>query len=334
MAFPFRSCDALLLFNPDAPFGANANFAYHSGTDSDNTVLLWTKKGKTLITAKMNQAKCSLSPHRVISVERGSKISEAIRKLLPKGKIHVGLDMESISAQNYVRIKSVITANFLDASEELSSLRVQKSAAEISKIRKACRLSAGILESLELGLSMSEQDVAMQLSIKTAEAGAQFAFPPIVATGKNSSMPHHTPTGKKLSGIVLVDFGVKHEGYCSDLTRCFFLGPCKKEKEKYEEAMSIFDEIIRALPSCKTAGGIAKKSEQIVSSHGWPAMVHAIGHGLGLEVHEAPHLHPSSKERLPAGATLAIEPGWYGEKFGVRYENDIVIGGRGAKVLL
>ncbi len=327
MRFPRGKCDAIVLFNGEPYQGTDANFFFHCKLDADHTALVWGKKGKTVVTSALNERKCkrqSKFPVRVLSPRQ--RFSDLIKKILPKKAKRIGLDMGSIPASRMLSLRKSLGKKLVDVSEDLLCLRAVKNAHEISMIRKACKKSLGILDSLEFSNRMAELDVLRQLSVKCAEEGVQLAYPPIVATGKNSSLPHHTPSGKKLERIVLIDFGVKIGNYCSDLTRCYFLSGAKKEKGRYAQAKEVFHEIVGGMPSCATAGALVELADAAAEKKGWPKMPHAIGHGVGLEVHEAPRLYGSSKEKLSPGMVMAIEPGWYGGNFGVRYENEIVFG--------
>jgi len=335
-AFPFKPLDAVLLFASESTDSIDANFYYHSKTLADSSVLLWTRGGKTIICPGMNARACkSESPYPVISTRRGQKLVDLISRIVKKKNPSIGLDLENISAEKYLRLKAAMKGSkFSGVSAQLSAMRAVKTPSEISKIKKAARLSNEILEGLEFSSSMTELDVVRQLTVECAKRSLLFAYPPIVATGGNSSMPHHVPGKKKLSGIILIDFGVKYQNYCADLTRCFFIGRCEKEREKYDEAKRIFSGIVAGADGCKTAGDLAKLSDSICKKSGWPEMIHAPGHGLGLQVHEAPRLSISSQEKLSPGVVLAIEPGWYSGKFGVRFENDIAIGKNGRAAVL
>ena len=221
-----------------------------------------------------------------------------------------------------------------DVSEQMEEMRRVKSRQQIEKISKAVRISKNILHSLELKPSMTELDVVRELGMACAEEGVSFAFPPIVAAGINAREPHHEPGAKKLGqGVVLVDFGAQYQHYNADLSRCYFLGPCKEERIKYEQAKAIHDAILDEMPSLHTGGQLARFADAQCKKRGWGRMLHAIGHGLGLEVHDAPHLGLKSTDKLQEGVVLAIEPGWYGKKFGVRFENDVVWGKKKARLL-
>lgn len=329
-----KGCDAALLFNGDSYSGPDANFLYHSGISADNTVLVWSKKGKTVVTSTLNARRCRRqSKHPVRVLAPGQRFSQLIPNLLPHRAKILGLDMDSISASRLLALKKAMPAKFVDISQQLQSMRAVKTPREISMIKKASHKSLQILNSLEFSASLSELDVVRQLALSCANEGVEFAYSPIVATAENSSLPHHTPTKKKLARIVLIDFGVKMGGYCSDLTRCFFLGRAKKEREKYEEAKLVFGKIVEGMHGCDTSGKLVAFSDAAAKSAGWQKMPHAIGHGVGLEVHESPRLYSGNREKLQHGMVMAIEPGWYGAKFGVRYENEVLYGKK-CKVLL
>ena len=128
-----------------------------------------------------------------------------------------------------------------------------------------------------------------------------------------------SPDGSRLGNFVLVDFGVRHGGYCSDFTRCYFRKKAAQERAAYEKCRRIFEEIVAGLPSCRTGRDVALLSEKVMKKKGLPPLIHSIGHGIGLEVHEYPHLGAKSDEKLE-GAVLALEPAAYFARFGVRYE--------------
>ena len=119
---------------------------------------------------------------------------------------------------------------------------------------------------------------------------------------------------------MLVDFGVKKDGYCSDFTRCYFRGKgAAKERAAYDKCRRVYGEMVKALPDCKTGKDVALLGERLMKKHGLPRLPHSIGHGVGMEVHEYPHLGVKSRDTLE-GAALAIEPAAYFSRFGVRYE--------------
>jgi Xaa-Pro dipeptidase len=327
MAAKIGKFGSILLFSSDAQSQAGANFFKHALAEIDGSAIVLAGKSKTLITSPMNESKArKVCKYKVIAAPPG-KLADTLKKTVPPGKI--GLDMENVSAARYLRLRKIFAKRLAGAGKWLESRRLKKSPNEIAKLRKACDITRKILSSLRLEPKMSELDVVALLRQECIKYGVEFSFPPIVAAGKNSSLPHHTPGKARLGrGIVLIDFGVKYRNYCSDMTRCYFLGKAQVERKKYNECKSAYSRIIRRLPAARTAGDIAKIAHEETEKAGWPAMIHAIGHGLGLEVHEAPQLYKKNREKMLKGMALAIEPGWYGKKFGARFENDIIWAGK------
>ncbi len=334
MAFPLKTCSSVLLFSPETSVGSGANFLYNAKAEIDSSVLLLTKRGKTLFTPRMNERQArDIFKGRVVPVSSGQLIP-LLKKNLPRGKI--GLELENLSALRHINLAKKLGGKnrFVDVSVPLESMRAVKKQDEISKIKKAISISRSILGNLHLKSSMTELDVVKILARQCLEHDVTFAYPPIVASGNHSGHPHHVPVKKTLGhGTVLIDFGVKYKKYCADLTRCYFLGPAKEEKKKYEEAKNIFHLIIDQMPDCHTAGDVVRASDGIIKKSGWPQLIHAPGHGIGIDVHEAPHLYSKNKEHLRPNMVMAIEPGWYGAKFGVRYENEVLLGKNKARVL-
>ncbi len=333
MKFPFSGFSSLLLFSGEASDGPDPNFLQFSGSDVDGAIFVWTKKGQTLITSKMNaDSAASQFSGQVLAVD-WKDIGPTLKKIVSSGKI--GLDMGSLNARRYLRLGKLMSAKRLvDACEKLDNERRVKRPEQIAKIAKAVRYSKDILHSLELKPSMTELDVVKSLNLACAQRGLSFAFPPIVAAGINSREPHHIPGTRKLGhSMVLIDFGAQYQHFNADLSRCFFLGPCKEERKKYAEAKQIHDSILDEMPSLHTGGALAKFADLQCKKMGWGRMIHAIGHGLGLEVHDPPHLSLSSKDKLQNNVVLAIEPGWYGKQFGVRFENDVVWGKKKARLI-
>lgn len=334
MPFPFKDCSSLLLFSSDAGGGPGANFLYHAGAEVDSSVLLWTKAGKTLLTPKMNERQArALFRGRVVPLGPGQMVP-VLKRLLPRGKI--GLDLESLSASRHLRLAKALGGQkrLVDVSGKLEVMRSVKKNDEISRIRRAVSISKDILHSITLSPSMTELDVVRQLARECLEQRVSFAYPPIVAAGAASGQPHHSPVAKRLgTGVVLIDFGVKYKNYCADLSRCYFIGPAMEERQRYEEAKGVFHSIVDNLPACRTAGELVRMGDKLMEKAGWPPLIHAPGHGIGLEVHEGPHIYSKSNEKLVPNMVMALEPAFYCAKFGVRYENEVVWGKKKARVL-
>ena len=222
-----------------------------------------------------------------------------------------------------------------DFSDHFSAVRAVKKEGELRKIAKAVSITKDILASLDLSKMRTENDVKRFLFSETLERGAEPAFEPIVATDRNSSFPHYRGGNAKLGSSVLVDYGVKYDYYCADLTRCFFLTNSKKNKEReeiYEHLIEITNKIAANIKLFKTGREMAKYSEQLLANYKLPKLIHSIGHGIGLEVHEFPRLGKKSKDKL-VKTTIAIEPAVYFRDYGLRYEDNIYFDGKSARIL-
>ncbi|MCR4305907.1 MAG: M24 family metallopeptidase, partial [Candidatus Daviesbacteria bacterium] len=180
--------------------------------------------------------------------------------------------------------------------------------------------------------------------------GAVISFPTIAAFGKNSSIPHHQTGNTKLgpessSGregqVILLDFGVKFENYCSDMTRTIFFGkPTGKQKDIYNEVLESQQKAVDYIKGLIKTGqeirsaGVDKVARDYILSKGYPSIPHSLGHGIGLEVHEHLSLSPKSKESLKEGMVFSIEPGIYLTDFGgVRIEDLFVYEEKGLRQL-
>lgn len=214
----------------------------------------------------------------------------------------------------------------------VEKLRAQKDPDEIKRITEAQNSVDSILfpflkQHAQQGIT--EQELAYRLRIKLEEKGKyEISFPPIVAFGKNSAHPHHTPGPQKLEKDqnILVDCGVKHQGYCSDMTRNLFFGTPSK---KYETAYQLLLHAQELALQKSTAGTKIKEIDQICRQalkDENKFFTHSLGHGVGLEIHEEPGISGTNEELLQENQIITIEPGlYYPEEFGIRIEDILVI---------
>lgn len=227
------------------------------------------------------------------------------------------------------------------------------SSKEIALIEKACRLTDKTFDYIlgEIKPGVTEKEISLKIRKFINKNGALLSFRSIVAFGKNSSEPHHKPTETKLkkADIVLLDFGAKIEGYCSDMTRTVFMGRATdKQKRIYRTVLKAQRRAIKFLmrvqpligtnskgkglnPSVKE---VDKTARDYIISQGYTPMPHGLGHGIGKKVHERPKLSPKSKERLTLNMVFSVEPGIYLKNFGgVRIEDTVVLEKTGLRIL-
>ena len=222
--------------------------------------------------------------------------------------------------------------------------------AEILAIENSCKLGDEtfkyVLNQIKLGVS--EKQLAFEIKSFIKKHGADVSFAPIVAFGKNSAFPHHKPTNQELliNDQILIDLGVKLNGYCSDMSRTVFFGkPTIEQKRMYQTVLEAQKRAIEYIQKCHsklvsesrakarsrnkfgmTGKEVDKIAREYIVSQGYPPIPHSLGHGIGRKVHEPPKLSPKSKDILMPGMVFTIEPGIYIKGFGgVRIEDVVVL---------
>lgn len=232
------------------------------------------------------------------------------------------------------RIRLIPTRNVVER------IRQIKKPKEISAIRRAIRITKDVLaqaRSWHPGISELELSKKIEDLIR-AVPGAKPAFPIISVFGSNSSMPHGLPGKRKLTKkqIILIDFGVKINGYSSDLTRTFWVGRItKKFREIYNIVFTAQRLAISGVRHGRPIYEIDGLARDYIKRQGYGRYFsHALGHGIGLEVHELPRINSKNKDKLQEGMVFSIEPGIYIPGWGgVRIEDLILVTKNGCAVL-
>ena len=278
-------------------------------------------------------------------IEISSKLSfeNKLKDLAKKNKIKkLGFEPHDMTVLEHKKLSRLFNdLNHLT----LNSLRSIKTPEEILFIEKACKLGdktfSYILKKIKEGIS--EKELAFEIEFFIKKHGADISFPPIVAFGKNSAIPHHVPTNNQLTNnqIILLDFGVKLDNYCSDMTRTVFFGSANAEfKRMYETVLAAQQKSIEKINILMSqspnipASQIDRAARDYIISKGYKTIPHSVGHGIGLEVHESPRLSPKSRDILKEGMVFSIEPGIYiPEIGGVRIEDVVVLEKSGPRLL-
>lgn len=318
--------DSLLLSSGDSP---NANFTYMSGLRLDNSVFLALRDSEVpiLFVSKLNKTEAEKESGFALEVWKDSadfwrKLREAL-----KGCRSLALDFSSLKAKTYNDMNSKLgKKSFRDASEQLLAQRGIKDEQELAKLKKSVHIARGIVNEAQIESGKTELELSKELKIAALEKGVELSFAPIVLSGANAAMPHGKSSEKRISDgePVLIDFGVKYEGYCSDISRCFFTGKCEEERSAYEKLKGTFEALLLELKPGKKCPDIPRRCNELLKEHGFGELIHSPGHGIGLDVHESPSLSKRSKGKIREGMVLAIEPAFYGS-YGLRYEDDVVI---------
>jgi Xaa-Pro aminopeptidase len=216
-----------------------------------------------------------------------------------------------------------------------------KSAAEIALIRRSVATNSQAFDQAAANarVGMKEYELAAELEYRMRSLGAEKpSFDTIVAAGARSALPHARPGASlcRTGDLIVVDMGATQDGYCSDMTRMLHLGrPNAKTKRVYGAVLEAQLAAIDAVKSGASTAHVDRAARRVLKGYGLDrAFVHSTGHGLGLEIHEAPRIGRRDKNRLQAGMAITIEPGVYLEGFGgVRIEDTVVVTEGGCEIL-
>ncbi|MEW6568609.1 MAG: Xaa-Pro peptidase family protein [Chloroflexota bacterium] len=234
------------------------------------------------------------------------------------------------------------SAQFVPAEAVIASLRLAKEAAEVEAMRQAVRAAESALEAALplVRAGMSERELASELTLQMLRAGSEpeLPFPPIVASGPNSALPHAVASDRRLQpgDLVLLDWGASVRGYISDLTRTFSLGPPSDEWLRLHSVVAQANAAGReAVRPGATCADVDRAARAVIASAGYgEAFLHRTGHGIGLEAHEPPYIRGDNPEPLARGMTFTIEPGiYFPGRGGIRIEDNVLVTPEGSDCL-
>ncbi len=334
--FPASGIDALLV-------AKDVNIIYLTGFPASESWLLVSKRGAVYITdfRYVLEAQKGLKGARIQKYTKS--ISEALFAAAAKAGVkRLGFDSRHMSFFQYETMRRACprAVHLIKANGLVEGLREVKGPEEIRAVRKALKVhqEAHSLLKKIIKPGICERDVLGELErfVKSKKAG--FSFPAIIASGSNSCYPHAKVTDRvvRWDDIVLVDMGIELNGYKSDLTRMFFFG-------RIPPLMRQVHDLVRAAQ--QNAVGEIKAGARIADVDGAARNFlakqrlakyfgHALGHGVGLEVHEAPRLSQENSAVLKEGMIITVEPAVYiPRKFGVRIEDMVLVQKNGCEVL-
>ncbi|MDR3195813.1 MAG: M24 family metallopeptidase [Endomicrobium sp.] len=214
----------------------------------------------------------------------------------------------------------------------LDCARMVKEDNEIESLKKSCKIASEVCDTVrkELKPGLSELDVLYRILELFARNRVNESFPPVIAFGKNSANPHHRSSGNKLvqNDIVMMDIGCVYNGYCSDLTRTYFLDRIDdKHKLIWDTVKRSQEAVLKDIKAGLPIAWADETARGVIESVGYKdKFIHATGHGVGIEIHEMPSLSSNAEGVFLSGMTVTVEPGIYIEQeFGVRIEDTILI---------
>ncbi|NPU86054.1 MAG: aminopeptidase P family protein [Syntrophaceae bacterium] len=270
------------------------------------------------------------------------KVTGILDALSANGGQSFGFDASALSVDLYLSMTQRLGEKRLSPlREEIRLVRAIKEDAEVDLMRRAAAISSESVISLFplIRPGVSERELAAELGHLLQKNGSDGpSFPIIAASGENSALPHAAPGGRRIQegDILIIDCGAIFDGYCSDETVTVVLGPLDPEKKQaYEvvrEALQEGLDIIRPGVPCREVDG---KARGRIERAGWGQFFsHGTGHGVGLDVHEAPRLSTRSEELLEEGMVITVEPGvYFPGKWGIRLEDMVVVRRNGIEIL-
>jgi Xaa-Pro aminopeptidase len=328
--------DALLVTNL-------TNVRYLTGFSGTNGQVLVGRDGTTFLTDPRYAARSADIVRGADIVVYPSKLTDVLGDRLAAASIRrLGVEATTMTIAAMEDLDEKLDGVGLVGTKKLvEDLRRVKEPAELDILRRAADITAEtyawVLDRLVVGAT--ERQIALDLEIHMREQGAdEVSFVPIVGSGPLSAHMHHTPSERAFDkgDFVLLDFGCRVDGYCSDFTRTVVLGAASDEqREAYELVLRAHMAGIDAVRAGATGVDVDEAARAVIRDAGRVEQFgHGLGHGVGLDIHEAPTLRWTSEDTLQAGEVVTVEPGVYVVgSGGVRIEDCVVVTDDGAEVL-
>lgn len=329
-----KNLDAILTYKPE-------NRYYITGFTGSTGYGLITKDKEIFITdfRYLEQVKKECVG---FTLEENSKL-KPVTDILKNLNIHrLGIEEDYVTYGQYKEFtEKLVDTELVPLDGVITKLRAAKSQEEIEFIQKAAAITdeafSHILTFIRPGIS--EEDIALELEFFMKKKGAtKNSFDPIVASGERSALPHGRASSKIIEAgdFLTLDFGCVYKGYSSDMTRTLVVGEAtQKQKEIYYTVLEAQEKSLTAVKPGLTGIQLDNIARDIITEKGYGQYFgHGLGHGVGLEVHELPHVNAIGKAEMEPGNVITIEPGIYLPGFGgVRIEDLVVVTDSGYRVL-
>ncbi len=322
-----QNLDILFVTKPEDKY-------YLSGFESSNFYIVLTDKSSYMLTDfRYFEAarKKNCQGFEIIKVDSKHSIFDFLSKY---DKMSIGIEEKHLTADEFKILEQIFTSEKIFFSQNIfEEQRLIKDSSEIRSIRKAAEIADYAFSNIlkHIGPGMSEREIAIKMeSFMKKEGASRLSFDIIAASGERSALPHGLASERIIQkgDFLTLDFGCMVDHYCSDMTRTVAIGKASDEKK------SVYNTVKDAQQAAldKVKPGIStseadKIARSIIDRAGYgECFGHGLGHGVGLEVHEAPRLSPSCHSYLREGMVVTVEPGIYiADSFGVRIEDLVVI---------
>ena len=331
-----RGLDLLLVTDP-------TNLRYLTGFTGSNGIAVVGRDVRRFITDFRYVEQAARQVEGFECERAAQELVAALRDGWPEGELRLGFEDQQVPVRRFERLRELIPERvaLVAAGGVVEDLRLVKDADEVARIRAAAELADAVYGWLRSGglVGRTEREVKVALEHEMRRLGADDpSFSSIVASGERGALPHAVPTDAEIvrGTLVTLDIGARLDGYCSDCTRTWATG------ELPDDLASAYELVLRAQRAALAAvraGPEGREVDAVARSiiteagHG-DQFGHGLGHGVGMDVHEAPRLARTAEARLVAGNVVTVEPGVYlPGRGGVRIEDLVVVREAGADVL-
>ena len=316
------------------------NIRYLTGFTGSAALLLVRRDGAVLITdfRYATQAPDEVGPAASVEIDPVNVWERLKRVGTDKPFQRMGFEAHATSARDAQRLAELFPSRVAPAEEPVERLRVVKDSGELHAIREAATLAQEALAEVlpEVTVGQSEFTIAAGLEAALRRRGSEWhPFPTIAASGPRSALPHARTSERRVGRgeWLLLDFGAQVGGYCADLTRTVVVGSRADERQVaiYQLVRLAQQRAVRNIQAGMSGREADALARTVIAEGGYAeAFGHSLGHGLGLEVHEAPRLAQTEEALLPVNTVVTVEPGIYLPGWGgVRLEDDVHLGADG-----
>ena len=320
--------DAVVVTSP-------ANLFYLSGMTNADAIIVLTNEQSYYVTSPLYEvdAQEKLPQDMTAVIVRSEPRLNVVRRLLGDRK-RIGIEGASMDVASYLTLFVDPGFTTTDVADRFAQMRRVKTTSELETIKHAegivDKAFAETIPAIRVG--MTEREVRYLLQDAMFRYGADgVAFDTIVAFGENAAKPHAVPSDRPLrkGDCIVMDFGAKYNGYCSDFTRTIFCGtPTKRFIEAYECVLKAhLDAVEYFMGGGRNAADADKIAREVIDSSSYKGLfTHSLGHGVGIEIHESPYLKHNSLDVIGENEVFTIEPGVYAAgEFGIRIESLVAI---------
>ncbi len=314
---------------------SRTNIRYFSNFTSDEAVLIITSDRRFLLTDfryTIQAKELSAPDFEIVETSRAIATEEIAAALDVVGVKKCAFEDGYLTVRAFNNYKG-LPVELVPMTPVIDRIRLVKNGYEVECLQKAQSIADAAFAELvtKIHAGMTEKEVANELDHLLRVHGAdENSFDTIVGSGPNGALCHATPGPRKLTegDLVVIDFGCKYMGYCSDMTRTVAIGkPCDELVRIYDIVRTAQQAALDALRPNMSARELDAVARGVITEKGYgPCFGHSLGHGFGLDIHEAPYASTRSEDTLVPGSTITVEPGIYVEGLGgVRIEDDCVL---------